>query len=135
MVTQRTVRQVRRVMLWALTALLVVIALGIATSTWRVFGTMASVRAERYEAEREREALRLRTAELQAAVSALDTPRGLEAEIRSRYPLVKPGEQEFIFVDRATQEPAVELTTKKSVRDRVIETLTNAWEALILPLN
>lgn len=99
MVTQRTVRQVRRVMLWALTVLLVLLTLGIATSSWRVFGTLASVRAERYEAERERDALRLRNAELQAAVNALDTPRGLEAEIRSRYPLVKPGEYEFVFVD------------------------------------
>lgn len=113
-------------MLWALTALLVTIALGIATSTWRVFGTMASVRAERYQAEQERDALRVRTAELEAALAALETQRGLEAEIRSRYPLVKSGEQEFVFVDTAT---ANRIDTASTTRESVWSSF-RAWLGL-----
>ncbi len=119
MVTQRTVRQVRRVLLWALTGILVLIALAIATSTWRVFGTLASVRAERYEAERERDALMVRTTELKAAVGALDTSRGLEAEIRSRYPLVKPGEHEYVFVDGPDAMATSTIVAGSSVWTRV----------------
>jgi cell division protein FtsB len=111
MVTQRTVRQVRRVMLWSLAAVLSIMAIFIAVSTWRVFGTLSGVRAERYEAEAARDILKARTAELQASVGALKTDRGIEEEIRSRYPLVKPGEIEFVFVDKDDTSSSTRKTT------------------------
>lgn len=90
-------------MLWGLTGLLAVMAVFVGASTWRAFGTMATVKAERVSAETERDALKVRTEELQASLGDLGTSRGLEAEIRSRYPLVKPGEVEFVFVDKADE--------------------------------
>ena len=102
MVTQRTVRQVRRIVLWGIAVLCAALAVYVGTATVRVFGTLAKVRGERVEAQMEQRDLVTRTGELKAAIGALDTPRGLEDEIRSRYPLVKPGEVEFVFVDNAT---------------------------------
>lgn len=99
MVTQRTVRQVRRVALIGLAVLLAAMGIGVTLSTWRVFGTLSEVRAERVEAERARDELTVRTAELQASLKALGTERGVEEVIRTRYPLVKEGEVEFVFVD------------------------------------
>lgn len=110
MVTQRTVRQVRRVMLWALTVVLVLIAVVVGMSAWRVFGTLAQVRGERVEAEKTRDSLVTRTGELKAAIGELGTERGVEEEIRSRYPLVKPGEVEFVFVDKAEEAEEVSTT-------------------------
>ena len=116
MVTQRTVRQVRRVMLWALTVVLVLIAVVVGMSAWRVFGTLAQVRGERVEAEKTRDSLVTRTGELKAAIGELGTERGVEEEIRSRYPLVKPGEVEFVFVDKADEEVVdTSTTTRESV--------------------
>ena len=116
MVTQRTVRQVRRVMLWALAALCVAMALYVGSATWRVFGTLSKVHSERLQAEKERDGLRARTGELKAAIGAIETPRGVEAEIRSRYPLVKPGEVEFVFVDNASSSLVdTASTTRESI--------------------
>lgn len=119
MVTQRTVRQVRRVMLWSLTALLTILAISIAFSTWRVFGTLSQVKNERREAEIARDALKVRTAELQASVGALKTDRGVEEEIRSRYPLVKPGEIEFVFVEKGTESQSAQTKATSTVWGRV----------------
>lgn len=135
MVTQRTLKQARRVMLWSLAAVLALIGVIIAVSSLRVYGTLSTVRAERVEAERSRDELTERTEALQASLSALGTERGIEEAIRTRYPLTKPGEIEFVFVDKGISGAEAKTVSKKSVRDRVIETLTNAWEALVLPLN
>ena len=126
MVTQRTVRQVRKAMLWALTGLLVLMSLGIGVSTWRVFGTLSHVRTERREAEAVRDELKRRNAELEASLAALETPRGLEAEIRTRYPLVKPGEVEFVFVDK---ESTTSVDTASTTRDSVWSSF-RAWIGL-----
>jgi cell division protein FtsB len=99
MVTRRTQRLVKRTLLWGGVALLVCIAGLIAHSTWEVYGKMVAVKAERLEAEAERELLRARTEELGASLKLLSTDRGIEEEIRSRYPLVKPGEVEIVLID------------------------------------
>lgn len=104
----------RRVMLWSLAAVLSVMAILIAVSTWRVFGTLSEVRSERREVEIARDTLRARTAELQASVGALKTDRGVEEEIRSRYPLVKPGEIEFVFVDKAEEASSTKSASKST---------------------
>lgn len=97
MVTRKTRRIVVRAGLWA-TALVLVVAVGyLGVSTYKVYTRMVEVEKLRVAAEAERDALRARNTELSASVKDLATPRGVEAEIRSRYPLVKPGEVEFVL--------------------------------------
>ena len=106
----------RKAMLWALVVVLALIAVVVGMSTWRVFGTLAQVRSERVEAEKTRDSLVTRTGELKAAIGELGTERGVEEEIRSRYPLVKQGEVEFVFVDKADEEVVdTSTTTRESV--------------------
>ena len=95
----------QRTLLWSATVLLVAAALYLGSSTWRVYTKMVAVRAERIEAEDERTTLTTRSEGLAAALATLNTERGVEEEIRARYPLVKPGEVEFILVD-ADSNPA-----------------------------
>lgn len=132
MVTQRTVRQVRRALLWALTVVLALIAVVVGMSAWRVFGTLAHVRGERIEVEKERDTLVTRIGELKAAVGELGTERGMEKEIRSRYPLVKPGEVEFVFVDK-TDESIVDTstTTRESVWGKLIRGISSVVERVL----
>ena len=106
MVTRKTERLVKQGLLWAAAALLTVGTVYLGASTWRVYRTMATVRAERVEAEKERDSAKTRTTELAAALEALNTPRGVEGEIRARYPLVQPGEVEFILIDSPETEAA-----------------------------
>ncbi|MCL9972308.1 MAG: septum formation initiator family protein [Candidatus Pacebacteria bacterium] len=104
MVTRRTQRLVKRALLWGGVVVLVSISGLIAHSTWEVYGKMVTVKAERLEAEEERELLRARTEELSASLKLLSTDRGIEEEIRSRYPLVKPGEVEIVLMERPGAE-------------------------------
>lgn len=78
---------------------------------------MSAARVERVHAEAERNQLSARTKELSAALEALKTDRGVEEAIRERYPLVKPGEVEFVMVDGPVESAA---STPKST--------TGLWE-------
>lgn len=69
-------------------------------STWGVYSRMQEASVLRHNAEAERDELETRQAELEVALERLDTPRGQEEEIRKRFPLVKPGEEEFVLVDQ-----------------------------------
>jgi cell division protein FtsB len=116
MVTRRTERMVQRGLLWGATGVLVVLALLLGVSTWRVYSKMALAKAERVEAEVERDQLVKRTTELGAALDALGTDRGIEEEIRARYPLVKPGEVEIVLVDGKEVSPVDTVpTTRESI--------------------
>lgn len=106
--------------LWA-TALVLIVAVGyLGVSTYKVYTRMVEVEKLRMSAEAERDALRARNTELSASVKDLATPRGVEAEIRSRYPLVKPGEVEFVLGN--TESSTVD--TSPEARDSIWATLT-----------
>ena len=119
MVTRKTERLVKRSLLWAAAALLAAATLYLSVSTWRVYNTMAGVRAERIEAETERDTTRARTKELAAALDALGTEHGIEQEIRARYPLVKPGEVEFVLVDSPESESATTTISTPGFWDKI----------------
>ncbi|MBU6310560.1 hypothetical protein KGO06_01340 [Patescibacteria group bacterium] len=118
MATKRTVRQVQRVLMWALAIVLVLLASALLISTYRVFGTLSVVRAERIEAESTRAELAERVAVLKDKLAALKTERGVEEHIRSTYPWVKNGEVEFIFVkaDSVAPEPEAPATVWERLR-------------------
>lgn len=106
MVTRRTERMVKRGLLIAGALILMTLAGGLAYSGSRVYSKMVDARVERVNAEAERDALKARTTELSASLKALSTERGVEEEIRTRYPLVKAGEVEFVIVDK--ERPVVD---------------------------
>ena len=117
MATKRTVRQVQRVLMTALAGVLLILALGLFASTYRMYGAMREVRAERIEAEASRAELSARVAALTEKLTALKTERGVEEHIRTTYPWVRDGEVEFIFV--AGEEAPETIAPAKTLWQRV----------------
>jgi cell division protein FtsB len=105
--------------LWVTVAALVLAIGYLGVSTYKVYSRMVEVEKLRVAAESERDALRTRNTELSASLRALETGRGVEAEIRSRYPLVKPGEVEFVLPGVDTSA----VDTSSSTRDSIWATL------------
>ena len=119
-VTRRTERMVKRALLWGATGLLALVAVFLGMSTWRVYSKMTTAYRERVHAEEERNDLSARTKDLAASLAALKTPRGVESQIRERYPLVKPGEVEFVMVDApATSSVGNATSTSHSLWGRI----------------
>lgn len=97
-----------RAALWVSVVVLVVAVGYLGLSTYKVYTRMVEVEKLRLTAEAERDALRERNEELSASLKELGTTRGVEAEIRSRYPLVKPGEVEFVLPAGADSSTTVQ---------------------------
>ena len=120
MVTRKTRRIVTRAALWGVIVLLSVGTVYLSLSTWRVYTRMVEVEGLREVAESERNALEARNNELKASLQALETPRGVEAEVRTRYPLVRPGEIEFVLGESVSST----VDTSEEPRDSI-------WAALM----
>jgi cell division protein FtsB len=78
------------------------IAFGATRAAWGMYGKFAEAAAARAGAEAQLEELQARHANIEAEVDALSSPRGLEAEVRERYGVVKPGEGEIAIVRQAS---------------------------------
>ena len=89
-------------------------------NTWNVYHKMVNVDALRASAEADRDQLKERTVDLERSVAELATPRGVEAEIRTRYPLVKAGETEFVLVN----EQGAAVDTAPGARESIWSTIT-----------
>lgn len=61
--------------------------------------------ALRNQFQSELDALNQKQAELSGKITNLSTDRGLEAEVRNRYRVIRPGEQLVIVVDDAAKNP------------------------------
>ena len=101
MASRQTERTVKKILLLGGAGVLGIVALFFARGTWEIYQTYRSASAMRVDAEHQRDQVVARTAELQKSLQELATPAGVEREIRSRYPVVKPGEVEFVLVDQA----------------------------------
>lgn len=78
---------------------LVLLTVWIGTSVYERFG-MEREMAHKLEArERELEVLKLRAATLESEVGHMQNERGIEEELRSRFDVVKDGEQVVIILD------------------------------------
>ncbi len=101
MATRQVRRLVQQYFYWAaIAAALVVLAL-LARGTWGVYSKMQEAAVLKAHAVEERDTLRGQKAELEGSLQRIKTARGVEEEIRERYPYVRPGEREFVLVDRA----------------------------------
>ena len=106
---------VRKSLLWGAMGLLVLGLIVVGNSTWGVYTKMSDAEILRTNAQADRDKMKEREAEIQASLEALKTPRGVEDVIRSRYPLVKPGEEEFVLVDQASGTVDRREATRESV--------------------
>lgn len=80
---------------------LVVLALLIATlgaAAWRLYGKAEEARMTHKGAAQALEELRSRKIAVESALTKLGTERGIEEEIRLRYQLAKPGEEQIVLV-------------------------------------
>jgi len=77
-------------------------------SVFERFTVEREMSMRRIEAERELKELRLRAAALESQVDYLEDDRGMEAEIRSRFDVVKEGEQVVIILDDENSQKATE---------------------------
>ncbi len=80
-------------------AILGIVTVLASVATWSVFQKERAASSEARAAEAENADLMARKAALTASLEALQTPRGTEAAIRERYPVVKPGEEVITLVD------------------------------------
>jgi cell division protein FtsB len=75
-------------------------------AAWGMYGKFAHANDVRAGAERELETLQGQYVRVEAAVGRLSSERGIEAEVRQRYGVAKPGEGEITIV---REEPDAEV--------------------------
>ena len=95
-----------RYSLWAGIAIAMVLLALLTRGTWGVYSKMQEAAVLKANALQEREALLERQGELTGTIAALETPRGVEEEIRTRYSVVMPGETEYVLMDQVTATTA-----------------------------
>lgn len=69
-----------------------------AKAAWSMYGKFAKANDARISAERELETLEDQYARVNVAVERLSSSRGIEAEVRERYGVARPGEGEIRVV-------------------------------------
>ena len=69
----------------------------LAESTWTMYGKERAAASANVDEAAALAELKARESSLSADVQNLDTPRGIEAEIRERYPVAKPGESVIVI--------------------------------------
>lgn len=78
-------------------------------AAWEMYGKFAAAAAARAQAEAQLGDLEARQAKIQADVEDLSSERGMEAAVRERYGVARPGEGEIAIVRTATtSEPILE---------------------------
>ncbi len=111
-----------RGVLWALLVFGFLLVVLLAVATWQVYTKQQDARRQHFnEAETVAE-LTARKAALQTELSSLDTDRGIETEVRERYPVEKPGEQEIMLV-APKQSDTGSSTPKTSLWDTILRWL------------
>ena len=95
-------RKVRQILYsnWVLVTLLVITVI-VVRASWNVY--MKQVTSARYvaNAQDSLDKVTADEAQLKNAVDALNTQEGLEAEIRRKFMVVKPGEQIAVIIDKS----------------------------------
>lgn len=119
MASQRTIRTARQLLMWVGIAALALLLIGTLKGAWTVYQSLSRATVERANAEAEYARLIERKDNLEKSIQSLATVRGVEEEIRARYPLVRPGEEEFILV--GVDGPPVD--TNQATRESIWSTI------------
>lgn len=117
MAAKRIERLAKQYLWWGALFIAFVFVLFLIKGTWTAFGRMQEAAVLRHNAELERDELLVRKAELDQNLERLKTPRGIEDEVRARFQLVKPGEEEFVLVKGQTGTTSAPSTQSKGFWD------------------
>ncbi len=100
-----------RVLWWVALIVLGVLLATVGAAAWRMYGKAEEARIAHDESVSALEALTQRREVVEKSLSKLSTERGIEEEIRLRYQLAKPGEEQIVLVSKeseVTSTPIVE---------------------------
>lgn len=98
-----------KAVIWMGILVIVVTAFFGSLAAWEVFQKERLVRSERDRVEENLTNLEARKEALETTLEALDTERGLEEEVRKKFPLAKPGEEVIVLLD--AKDPSVDSRT------------------------
>lgn len=83
--------------------IVLVLAVLVSRGAWNVYEKERITRAKLAEAEHELAELQVREAELEENLKMLDTPEGIEEEIRTTYGFAKEGEEVLVILEEEVQ--------------------------------
>jgi len=99
-------RVVRRILSSPITiALILVLVFFLGRAAWNMHKTAELAQSKLSQAQAGLEQLQSQQADLSAAVNSMSTQAGIEAELRTKYPAVKPGESVAVIVDNSSSTP------------------------------
>jgi len=93
----------------AVLAVIVIFTIG---NTWDIYKKASFAKQKRDEAVKELQSLQERKESLSLSVASLDTKRGIEEEVRSKFGVVKEGEEVVVIIDETSDKKSPE--SKKS---------------------
>jgi len=86
--------------------LMLVITVVAVRAAWDMYGKFAEAAQSDEVAQKQLMALEAQQAQVSASVDSFASPRGLEAQVRERYGVVKPGEGQILIVRDSTTTPS-----------------------------
>ncbi|MBI1975850.1 MAG: hypothetical protein HYS59_02545 [Candidatus Vogelbacteria bacterium] len=92
---------------------LIGVAVLLIRSVWNIYEKQAVANNSRLAAVRRLRELEDRKVELENALLRLSTERGVEGELRSKFPVAKNGEDVVVILDEPAGEPEQEVGMKK----------------------
>lgn len=93
----------------------------VARGAWQMHEKAAIARAERAEAERSFAELTERDAGLEASLADLKSAQGLEAEVRRKFTVARPGEEVVVVVDENTKKGKNSEVSNKDFWARIVK--------------
>ncbi|MBI3573759.1 hypothetical protein HY090_01805 [Candidatus Kaiserbacteria bacterium] len=88
-----------RIVLWSGIVTALVVLFFLASATWRVYTKEREVRSAHLDEAEELASLTARKDALTVQLDKLNTSRGIEEEVRDRYPVAKTGEEVIVLTD------------------------------------
>lgn len=101
---------------------LVVLAVLVSRSLWDIYLKSRVSGEKQAETEKKLNDLLARKAELEYDIGRLSTPLGVEQELRSKYNVVKPGE-EAIVIDNKSLKVEAGISNDEGIWDRFVNWL------------
>jgi cell division protein FtsB len=106
--------------LWGGIIVAAVLVVLLAQTTWHVYGTEREARQAHMAEQEALDELTARQKALSEEIDSLGSPRGMEAEVRQRYPVAKSGEEVIILTD-----------PQKTASTSVSATSTSWWNTFL----
>jgi len=102
-------------------AVLIILIMLLTKATWNVYGKYKESSKSLALSTRELKDLENKENDLTIKVEALETNRGIEAEIRDKYPVTKEGEYMVVIVDNASGSKNQNIQSKESLWQKFLD--------------